>query len=201
MKIQSDTWLWVGKVVLLVAAIAGAIWTWRSLAELRVAVYEKREQLEEQPTEAARYASVRAEINKRQPDIDRVKSFLVSRDTVGEIVAEIESTGAAYRIEVSVPQVEEKQLLDDNGNPVEATGPLYDVGLKVVATGKPKDLLAFLHSIENMQRLVYLNSWRLDASEKAAQNQQALSPLDRRVEVRQRPGLLTAELIIAVLKE
>ena len=191
----------VVKVILFAVIVIGAVQAWRYLDSYRAEVYEKQSQLAKVPEELVRYAAIKAEINKRELDVSRVEAFIVSREQLAEVVGEIEAVGRALSLAVSVPEVAEKQLLDDKGNQIEPSGPLIDVRMKIVASGPPKNLIQFLHSVEHMQRLVYLESWRLDASERAAQNQISISPLDRQIETQERLGLLTAEIIVAVKRE
>lgn len=195
------TWLTRGlAAVMMIGLCAGTVWAWNWLLQQRASLQAQELSLQKLPEAAARGDAVASELNKRRFDIQRVQSFLVTKDQVGAVVAEIEAAGTAMNVEVNVPAVEEKQQFNAEGQPVAATGPLYEVRLKVVATGKPAQLLAFLHVIEHLQRLVYLESFRLDGSLETAQNQ-ARALRRGEVPAGERPALLTVDLVVAVLRE
>lgn len=189
-------------IILLVAgvAVSGTAWAWAFLLGQRAFLQAQEAALEQLPETAARHGAGQAELEKRRFDIERVQSFLVTKDQIGMVVTEIEQAGAAAGVEVSVPAVEEKQEVDADGNPVVASGPLYQVRLKIVATGRPAKLLAFLHAIEHIQRLVYFESFRLDGSDETARNQ-ARALRQAETDATERLGLLTVDMVVAVVRE
>lgn len=191
----------VGFLYLIVGvALAGTVWMTVMLREARQRLLLKEQQLAQLPETEARTAALESEVAKRQRDVDRIESFVVQkRDQLSEVVGEIEAAGAKRGLSVNVPAVEEKVKLDESGNEVPPEGPVQEVRLKITATGQARDLLAFLHEIEHMQRLTYFESWRLDGSEQTARNQAAALSKES---APARPGsLLLADLIVAVRRE
>ncbi len=171
-------------------ALLGTLWGWKKLSEAghNLAIQEQR--VRQMPQTEARTAAVASELAKRQLDVQRIEAFLVRKDQLGDVVSEIEAAGAARGLSVSVPAVEEKPNLDEQGNEQPPSGPLYEVRLKLTARGSAKELLRFLHDLEHMQRLAYFESWRLDASEETARNQTAGTG-----------ALLLADFIVTVIRE
>jgi len=191
MQTNQTVVIWLGKSGLLVALAAGIGWTWGQLQTLRAEVIEQRQRLEEAPREAAKVAMLKNELAKRQFDVERITAFLVERNELADAVGEIEAAAERAGVEVTVPGVAEREIFDEDGNVVEPSGPILEVELDVVALGPPRALLAFLHSIEHTQRLTYLASWRLDATERAARGQQTEESAEPR-------GVLTVDYVVAV---
>lgn len=184
-----------------IGIVAGTFFAWRTVAASRAAVLALEEELARLPEVASREGALKTEIEKRALDVQRIKAFIVGKEQLAQVVSEIENVGRGVGVTVSIPTVEEKQVLDENGNIVPASGPLLDVRLKIVAVSNPKRLLSFLHAIEHMQRLTYFESWRLDAGEATARNQaSALGASAGDVPLSER-ALLTADMIVAVSRD
>lgn len=180
--------------------IGGTAWAWRWLLEKRAAAAAQEAALQQMPETAARAGAARAELEKRRFDIERVQGFLITKDQIGSVVTEIEQAAQAAGVEASVPAVEEKQEVDAEGNVVVAAGVLYQVRLKVVATGKPANLLTFLHAVEHIHHLVYFESFRLDGSDETARNQ-ARALRRAQSTPTERVGLLTIDMVVAIIRE
>lgn len=177
-------------------AAAGTVWAWRELMSERGAVHIQEERLAHVPETRARQAATAAEVKKRALDIHRIEAFIGQTEALGSLVEEFEAAGRARGATLTVPGVEEKQLVDESGNVVPASGPMLEVRLKLVGVGAPKNLLALLHDIEYAQHLTYFESWRLDASPETARNQ-AATLAGETVSARNL-AVLTADLIVAV---
>lgn len=186
--------------ITVLAGVLATVWGYRLVVRQQAAWREARARLDALPEAQARAVALESDIAKRQLDIQRVEAFLISQEQLGGVVSDIEAIGAARGLTVTVPAVEEKQFVDENGNVIERKGPLLEVRLKVVAVGNPKQLLAFLHEIEHAQRLTYLESFRLDAAEATGRNQAAAFQKEGRAG-QQLPAVLTADVIIDVRAE
>lgn len=187
-------------VVVILLATLGMVWGSRYVTQEAARVRGAQARLDAQPEERAKTAALQSEINKRQLDIQRVEAFILTKEALSAAVASIEEAGKSRGFTVTVPAVEEKQNLDEDGDVMETKGPLFEVRLKVVATGAPKQLLSFLHDIEHAQRLTYLESFRLDAAEQTGRNQAATLAGEKNVG-QTLPAILTADIIIGVRKE
>lgn len=182
------------------AATGGTFWAWQWLLEARGQLHRQEVLLAQVPEVKARQVAARAELDKRAFDIERVSGFLVTKDQIGTVVSEIEAAATAAGVEVSVPAVEEKEVLDEAGNIVPPSGPLFEVRLKVVATGRPAALLTFLHAMEHIHRLVYFESFRLDGSDETSRNQ-ARQARQAEEAPGERPALLSVDMIVMVRQE
>lgn len=196
MKLPSNIARLALEILLVISLAAGIVWLWRGLQELKFSVWKAQEQLNEIPVEEARTAAVENELAKRALDIERVRAFLVTREQIGDVVGEIESIARQYSVNVVVPEIEEVQKFDESGNPVEPSGPVRDVRLNLVATGHPKQLVQFLHAVEHMSRILYLEAWRLDADLAAAARSSSVIPASAGQAV-----ILTADVILGVTLE
>lgn len=197
---KHNTWTalrWSLFGLMLLAAGAATVLGWRFVFDKRAAVHAAAQERERVPEVAARQAALEAEVEKRARDVERVEAFIITKEQLARLVGEIEDVGRELSVQVSIPTVEEKQLLNDQGAPTPPTGPLVDVRLKIVAVGSPKKLLSFLHALEHMQKLVYFESWRLDASEQVARNRAAEQTGDGVPALSER-AQLTADMIVAV---
>ena len=120
------TWVVRGLVaIVIVGLLGGTVFAWRWLLSQRASLRTQELSLQKLPEAAARTSAVQTELNKHRFDIQRVQSFLVTKDQVGMVVAEIEAAGLAESVQVGVPAVEEKQQFDEQGQPVDASGLLY----------------------------------------------------------------------------
>lgn len=192
---------WVMLCLVAVGVVVATVLAWYAVGVKRAAVLVLEEELVRLPAVTVREGALKAEIEKRALDVQRIRAFIVGKEQLAQVVSEIENIGRDVGITVSIPTVEEKEVLDENGNVVPPSGPLLDVRLKIVAIGNPKRLLSFLHTIEHMQRLTYFESWRLDASEATARNQAtALQRGGEDIPLSER-ALLTADMIVAVSRE
>lgn len=180
----------IAGVLIISAALFATGWAGQMLGGARRSLADQEQQVLQVPETQARGAHLRSEVEKRQLDIQRIEAFLVDKDQLGEVVGEIESAGAARGLSVRVPAVEEKPRLDEQGNEAPPSGPLYEVRLKITATGSAGQLTQFLHDLEHMQRLAYFESWRLDAEKETARNQ-----------VNGPSALLLADFIVTVRRE
>lgn len=186
---------------LVTAGLAGAVvatgWGWQTVGNIRREAARQEQRLAQLPAAQARAAVIQAEVAKRQADVARIEAFVVPKDQLAYVVSDIEVLGRTRGIAVSVPAVEEKIDLDEQGREIAARGPIAKVRLKISATGAAKELIHFLHDLEHMQRLTYLESWRLDASEKTARSQAAV-----RADTNSTPvALLLADFVVAVKRE
>lgn len=197
---KSRLFLTLGVVLLVMIGLGGTIFAWRWLTQARTALREQEASLEQLPQVVARQGAAQAELEKRAFDVQRVKSFLVAKDQIGKLVTEIEAAAREAGVEMAVPAVEEKEQLDEEGRIVPPGGPLFEVRLKIVATGQPAALLKFLHAAEHMQYLVYWESFRLDGSDETSRSQARQL---RRAEVREneRPAILSADMVVAVKRD
>lgn len=193
------SWVLFGFVGLLLVLLGGTVLTWRFLLQARARVRAQEATLEQLPEISARQGVAQAELDKRVLDIQRIQSFLVTKDQIGTVVAELEGAAGETGVEMTVPAVEEKEMVDDKGKPV-LSGPVYEVRLKIVATGRPAALVRFLHAAEHIQRLVYLESFRLDGSDETSRNQ-ARQLRRATVAPDERPAWLTADMVVAVARE
>lgn len=190
----------LGIGIVVVGLLSATALAWRWLLQARTGVQVQEVSLEQLPETSARQVSARSELDRRALDIKRVSSFLVAKDQIGTVVAEIEAAAQAAGVEIAVPAVEEKEQVDESGRVAPPSGRLFEVRLKVVATGKPAALLKFLHAAEHMQRLVYLESFRLDGSDETSRSQaRGLRRAD--VQENERPALVSADMVVAVQRE
>ncbi|MEK7557094.1 MAG: hypothetical protein AAB538_03900 [Patescibacteria group bacterium] len=198
----SQAMRWVLTLAGIGVALAVTALAWRYVIDKRAQLSELTHELERLPEALSHQGSLNAEIEKRAFDVERIRSFVVGKEQLAQVVSEIENVGRSMAVAARIPTLEEKQILDENGSVVPPSGPLLDVRLKIVAVGNPKQLLKFLYAIEHMQLLTYFESWRLDASETTARNQAAaLQPGATVAAPASERALLTADMVIAVSRE
>lgn len=197
---KSKPLLVLGAVAAAVAILSVTVFAWRWVIRERSALRAQEASLEQLPEITARQLAAQSELDKRVFDVQRVNGFLVAKDQIGAVVSEIEAAAREAGVEMTVPAVEEKEQVDETGKVVPLSGPLFEVRLKIVATGTPAALLRFLHAAEHIQRLVYLESFRLDGSDETSRRQ-ARALRRAADQAQERPALLSADMVVAVQRE
>lgn len=191
--------VWIIEVTVFVLVIAGMFWAWSILTNYRESVLGQALVLERRPEEQISFASVQAEINRRQDDFETVRSLIVERNDLGEVIGSIERVAGTSNVLVSLPEVEERQLVDESGTIVPPSGPIQEVRISIVASGDPRDLLDFIYRVENLPYLVWFEGWRLDTEKQVTQNTFVNAPSERFEQVLAGPqAVLDATLFVNV---
>lgn len=188
---------WIIRLLLVLALLTGAGYGWQFVQGKRNEVIASRLTLERRPALRSHYASQEAELRRRQDEITQIQSLVISRDNVGQVVGEIERTAGSAGATLQIPKVEEKFVQDEKGQPILPAGPLFDVRIKLVANGQPKQLLNLLYAIEHMPYLLYLESWDLTSVRPEGPDTLEGSAADSEAAF----GQLNASVVVAVWKD
>lgn len=148
-------------LLLAILIIGGDVWLWRVVAAMRIDVARTRATLVASPLRILELASLQAELARRQKDIARLQQYILSRDELDTFVNAVEQEGKHVKVAVVISAVKEKQRLDEQGQPVAPSGATEEVEFDITAAGAPEDLLEFLHKVESLPYLLYLESWNI----------------------------------------
>ncbi len=195
MKISS---LWVLKLIILLLILAGLPYLHITTSRLYESVSAKRHLLEKNPDNLIYSSAARAELAKRQLDIQRIKSYVPERNAVAGVVTAMEQEGTKQSVVLKVTDIGEELVTNAAGQPEVASGPIQNVRIKITAVGKPENLVQLLYSVEHMPYLLHLVSWELVYKpQETAQGSQAQAPVDDRLPAATTDAALQADIILA----
>lgn len=193
--------LFHGLFWLLVAAalLAADWWLWQAAEATRQAIASRRAALIERPSQQLALNSLQSELDRRQADLQRLKQYLIARDQLDSFVGRLEAEAKRAQVTLIIPAVAERQSLDDQGQPVVPAGPIADAEFRLTATGSPKQLLQFLHSVEALPYLLYVESWSIKTDTAAATRRvpESATPV---VPIPP-PGKLEAIIVLAIARQ
>lgn len=157
---------WLVQAVGFALAVAALVLGWQKVQALRSQVFTLQHEQSALPETHLKEVGLAAELKKRAFDIERIQSLIVSREELGRVVSALEEQAKAKGIELTVPDVAERSVVDEKGDLVAAEGPLLDVEIKAVGFGSPENLLRWLHAAEYLPFLLHAESAQLDADSK-----------------------------------
>ena len=128
------------------------------VVELKNKQAEDVARLERVPQLELEIANQQADFDKRAFDITRIQDLLIGRNDIPSVVASIEQEGASQGVSVTVPEITEIQQVDAKGKVLPPSGPTQDIGIKVSAQGDPDAIITFVHLIEHLPHLLYVES-------------------------------------------
>lgn len=128
------------------------------VAALKSKQAEDLARLEQLPLIELEAANQQADFDRREFDIRRIKTLLVNRNDIARVVADIEREGRSQELIVTVPEIIEIQQIDANGKVVSASGSTESIGIKVSVQGDPDDIVTFIHSVEHLPYILYVDS-------------------------------------------
>lgn len=137
--------------------IVGIVFLWRHTAAARLQFFSAQRALQNVPQQVSQQTSLAVEIDKHRHDISRLRAYVVERQNIGEVIAAIEAAGHRHKLSVQIADVAEASPLSESSDEL-----LSDVRLKLTAVGRPEAMLRFLHTVEHVPYLLYLESWQLD---------------------------------------
>jgi len=144
-----------------VCLLIGAWFAWGRLQQLQQSVRAQQTAYQQAPEEKIRQVEIKAEFDKRQHDLERIKSLLIERESITEFIDTIEAQARQADVEVRIPDIKEDIKYDAERNPVPATGPVLDIRLSMQAQGHPLQLLQFLHAVEHLPYALTIASFDL----------------------------------------
>jgi len=154
-----------GEAVLVVALVVVIAVLGSRIQDARRQTNERYVVLEQSLGSVAHGTWLREELSRREHDINRIKTFVPERQSLGDVVDALERSAERLGVAVTVPQVKEEVKEDEEGNPIVPTGPLRDIRLRLVASGAPDKTLRWLHAVEYQPYLLTMVSWRFVTGE------------------------------------
>lgn len=152
---------WIVRMIVLIVLGAGLFFGHTYVADVRAERAKAIRELEATPDRLLETARQRADLNRREADLSRIEKLLVPRSEVVSIVARIEQEATVRGLTIAVPAIEEIKMVNNRGVEVETGGPARDVRLEISISGSPDQIIAFVHSVEHLPYLLFVESWRL----------------------------------------
>lgn len=142
---------WQGLAVLILAA--GTAWAVFTVREVRHEVYRYDQTLGRLPEKRLKILALESSLNERRHDVERLRSFVVQRDAVGEVVGLLQANAGKRGIDLRVLKIEEDEE--------PAAGFFPAARLQISGFGRPERLLEFLHEVEHAPYLLDWEKWRI----------------------------------------
>lgn len=118
-------------------------------------------QLEDVPNKALEATAQQTDLARYGFDVQRIEKMLITREDIVTVVSSIEQEGLRQGLVVQVPTIGEIQQVDEEGKATEEKGPVVDVKINISVDGSPEKIVAFVHSVEHLPYLLYLDSLSL----------------------------------------
>ena len=189
---------WIIKGSVLVLVIAGLVFAHSRVSALAALVIERRAELDQKPDEELRAATLRSELSRRAFDLNRIRTYVVPRDQIIDVVSAIEAEGQRFGVTVQVPDIQEEPVFDEAGNPIAPPGPLQDVQAKIIAVGPPDRLVAFLHSMDHLPYILRVTRWNLSLDRSALSSSSSISVPGSEEAAVALEGFLESDVMITV---
>lgn len=153
---------WVLRVLLLLVVLGGVCYARIQVKGVWQYNREQYGRLEQLPQRLMHASLLQVELDEYERDVERLRRYIVASEELIEVVADIESEGIKYNIDVHVSDLQKELVLDEkSGKLVEPNGPLQDVRVHVTVSGSPEDIVAFLHGMEHLPYLLRVVSWKV----------------------------------------
>lgn len=153
-------WQWAAKSLLLLGLVVAAGWLGQRTQHLRATNAELNDSLAQLPETLSAEAVRRMELAEQQPTLERLQRFLPRREEVGVVAGALEREGTQRQVALVITDVREAEVRDASGAVVPASGPLRDIWVAGVATGRPTQLLHWLAAVERLPYLMQLQEWK-----------------------------------------
>lgn len=203
--------IWRASEVTLVLVLVGVV----TVLSLRIQsarrqIAEQYIALEQSLGDMGHMTGLKEGLSYRQHDIDHILAFVLERRALGDVVGALEKSAERLGLSLTVPQVEEEVKLDENGEPIEPTGPMREVRLHLVVSGSPEGTLRWLHAVEYQPYLLTVVGWRFATEEgdkvqpgagRAGLTGGAPGSADGAGRAGQRVGTIEAEVIVSILAD
>jgi hypothetical protein len=160
-KIKDIVWAPAVGVVAVFVLVGVIVFLDVRIQEVRRQIFIAKEMINQGLGNLTKESAIRMELEKRSHDIDRIKSFVLKRDSVGDYITVLENEAARRGLDLRIPSVEEEVIIDDNGKVVEPKGDLKQVRMELSVSGGAEELLGFLSAVEYQSYLAGVASWDL----------------------------------------
>ncbi len=164
----------IGLVVMLIGLIAVLS---QQIQSVRRTVLIERLTLESSLKGAVRIGALRAEMAKRQHDIQRIMDMVPGQNNIGDVLSALEREANNQQVSMTVPSLIKVMGADKAGQEISAAGPLQDIKLKVKVEGPPNNVLQFFHAVENLPYLVGVTGFKLGTGQFRGVNSGRLGPV------------------------
>lgn len=122
----------------------------------------ERLNLEQGPVDTLEMLTMETELTRRHDDIEKVKSYIVERDQLVQVISYAEERAQARNISIEVPAINERILIDPaTGVEIPPSGIFQDLEIDLQATGNPDNIVDFLYDLEHSPYLLQLQSWNV----------------------------------------
>jgi len=160
-KIKGLVWARVAGAVTVVVLVVVIVFLNATIQGVRREIYIAKEMINHGLGNLAKQSALRAELEKRSHDLDRISSFVLERESVGDYIGVLEAEASRLGLTLRVPEVSEEQSFDANGQLIEQSGIFEKVRIKVQVTGNPSKLLNFLSAVEHEAYLSGVVGWKM----------------------------------------
>ena len=154
------------EIVLVLVLIGLVMMVSQQIQSVRRTVAAERLTLEASLRGAVRIGTLRAEIARRQHDIERIKVVIPDQNNIGNVVSVLEAEADNNKVSVTVPNIIKVMEVDEANQELPQTGPLQDIKLTVKVVGSPNNVLQFFHAVENAPYLVGVKSFKIGSEQR-----------------------------------
>ena len=125
----------------------------------------------------ARESALKAELERRAHDLDRIRAFVLKKESVGDYISALEAEASRLGLDLSIPAIDEERVVDENGEVIEQSGVLKKVRMKANVSGGTVEMLNFLNAVEYQPYLSGVVGWTLVTGDGAVTTGSRLSSL------------------------
>jgi len=122
------------------ALVGSLIFLWKATQDVRRHTFQQRSIVDRRIEDIGRLSVLREQLIKTEHDVGRLMEMVPTKDSLGDVLAQIEKEAAKFNVEISVPEVQKEEIEENSGQM------LSSVILKVTAVGEPVDVLAYFHA-------------------------------------------------------
>ncbi len=160
-KFKNIFWASIVEVLAVAIAIGGVVFLDAKIQETRKKIYISKETISQGLSNLSKESALRLELEKRSHDLDRIREFVLKRESVGDYITALEREASRLDVDLHIPSVGEEIIFDSNGNTVEQEGVLKKVRIKINVSGDKIKLLDFLNSVEYQPYLSGVVGWKM----------------------------------------
>lgn len=170
---------WTIRALVLVALWASLFVAHKFVGDFIIDVAQKQQELEEYPLKVARASSLNVELEKRQRDLDRIASYIVSRAGVVDAVTALEHESKRFSVESTAVRI--RQLESEEKEERGLVQALDLAEVNVEAKGEANNILEYIYAADHLPYLLSVTSFRLTAAATSLIAAQGVPPPPRRV--------------------
>ncbi len=162
---------WIRLTVYIVEFLCAGALVWYIDTRFRVLredVALQQKTLQDIPAQIVQTATLKKDFSALQESMKGIYTQTPTRDQLPQVIATISAVAADTGVSTQVPIVEEDIADASDATDAASEDAFSDVHIRLVASGDPANLAAFLYRVEHLPYVLHFVSWSIDTTRQVA---------------------------------